>query len=80
MRFRRSGSKRTSKPSSFLVSRAICLTKVVKPQDMLETAALIEALEKKHGLEIGNVRILAAVESARGLDERADHCRLRIPA
>ena len=28
----------------------ICLTKVVKPQDVLETAALIEALEKKHGL------------------------------
>jgi citrate lyase subunit beta/citryl-CoA lyase len=45
----------------------ICLTKVVKSQDVLETAALIEVLEKKHGLEIGSVRILAAVESARGL-------------
>jgi citrate lyase subunit beta/citryl-CoA lyase len=45
----------------------ICLTKVVKPQDILETASLIEGLEKKRGLEIGKVRILAAIESARGL-------------
>jgi citrate lyase subunit beta / citryl-CoA lyase len=45
----------------------ICLTKVVRPQDILETASLIEGLEKKRGLEIGQVRILAAVESARGL-------------
>jgi citrate lyase subunit beta/citryl-CoA lyase len=45
----------------------ICLTKVVRPQDILETASLIEGLEKKRGLEIGKVRILAAVESARGL-------------
>ena len=45
----------------------VCLTKVVRPQDILETASLIEGLEKKRGLEIGKVRILAAVESARGL-------------
>jgi citrate lyase subunit beta/citryl-CoA lyase len=45
----------------------ICLTKVVKPQDILETASLIEGLEKKRGIEIGKVRILAAIESARGL-------------
>src|SRR5665213_2704397 len=45
----------------------ICLTKVVMPQDIVETAAMIEALEKKQGLESGKVRILAAVESARGL-------------
>ena len=45
----------------------ICLTKVVKPQDILETASLIESLEKKQGLKTGKVRILAAVESARGL-------------
>jgi citrate lyase subunit beta/citryl-CoA lyase len=45
----------------------ICLTKVVSPQDILETVSLIEGLEKKRGLEIGKVRILAAVESARGL-------------
>ena len=45
----------------------ICLTKVARPQDVLETASLIEMLEKKTGLEAGAVRILAAVESARGL-------------
>ena len=45
----------------------ICLTKVVTPQDILETASLIESLEKKQGLKTGQVRILAAVESARGL-------------
>jgi citrate lyase subunit beta / citryl-CoA lyase len=45
----------------------ICLTKVMRPQDILETASLIEGLEKNRGLEIGQVRILAAVESARGL-------------
>jgi len=45
----------------------VCLTKVVRPQDILETASLIEGLEKKRGLEIGKIRILAAVESARGL-------------
>jgi citrate lyase subunit beta/citryl-CoA lyase len=45
----------------------ICLTKVMRPQDILETASRIEALEKKKGLEAGTVRILAAVESARGL-------------
>jgi citrate lyase subunit beta / citryl-CoA lyase len=45
----------------------ICLTKVARPQDVLETAALIEALERQRGLEVGSVRILAAIESARGL-------------
>jgi citrate lyase subunit beta / citryl-CoA lyase len=45
----------------------ICLTKVVVPQDVLETASQIEVLERKQGLEAGKIRILAAVESARGL-------------
>lgn len=45
----------------------ICLTKVARPQDVLETASRIEMLEKKTGLKVGAVRILAAVESARGL-------------
>ncbi len=45
----------------------ICLTKVVTAEDILETADLIDALEKKQGLASGSVRILAAVESARGL-------------
>src|SRR6185437_10625841 len=45
----------------------VCLTKVVTPKDILECAAIIETLEKQRGLEIGKIRILAAVESARGL-------------
>ncbi len=45
----------------------ICLTKVTRPSDVLDTASLIEILEKKRGLEPGKIRVLAAVESARGL-------------
>jgi citrate lyase subunit beta / citryl-CoA lyase len=45
----------------------ICLTKVARPQDVHEVVALIEGLEKQRGLEVGSVRILAAIESARGL-------------
>jgi citrate lyase subunit beta/citryl-CoA lyase len=45
----------------------ICLTKVVQPQDILDTASRIETLERKSGVEAGKIRILAAVESARGL-------------
>jgi len=45
----------------------ICLTKVTKASDVQETASQIEALEKQRGLEVGKIRILAAVESARGL-------------
>jgi citrate lyase subunit beta/citryl-CoA lyase len=45
----------------------ICLTKVVKPQDIHDVAALLGDLERRGGLEVGKLRILAAVESARGL-------------
>ena len=45
----------------------VCLTKVVKAQDIHEVASRIEYLERRARLEIGKVRILAAVESARGL-------------
>ena len=45
----------------------ICLTKVVKASDVHETSSWIEALEKERGLEPGRIRILAAVESARGI-------------
>lgn len=45
----------------------ICLTKVTKPSDIHETASLIESLEKQRGIQAGSIRILAAVESARGL-------------
>jgi len=40
---------------------------VTQPADVAETAAQITALEKQRGLEIGRIRILAAVESARGI-------------
>ena len=45
----------------------ICLTKVAGPSEIHETASIIETLEKKRGLEVGKIKILAAVESARGL-------------
>jgi len=45
----------------------ICLTKVTRPSDIHDTASMIEVLEKKQGLEVGKIKILAAVESARGL-------------
>jgi citrate lyase subunit beta/citryl-CoA lyase len=45
----------------------ICLTKVVRATDVHEVVSWIEILEKKRSLEIGKIRVLAAVESARGL-------------
>jgi citrate lyase subunit beta/citryl-CoA lyase len=45
----------------------ICLTKVAKPSDIYEAESVIERLEKQRDLEPGKIRILAAVESARGL-------------
>jgi citrate lyase subunit beta/citryl-CoA lyase len=45
----------------------ICLTKVAGAQDIHRLATLIEALEQGRDLEVGKIRILAAVESARGL-------------
>jgi citrate lyase subunit beta/citryl-CoA lyase len=45
----------------------ICLTKVVKPQDIHDVAGMMDGLERQRGLEAGSVKILAAVESARGL-------------
>jgi citrate lyase subunit beta / citryl-CoA lyase len=45
----------------------ICLTKVARAADIQEAASWIEALENERGLELGRIRILAAIESARGL-------------
>jgi citrate lyase subunit beta/citryl-CoA lyase len=45
----------------------ICLTKVARPQDIVEVSGLIGSLEQQRGLAAGLVRILAAIESARGL-------------
>jgi len=45
----------------------VCLTKVVRPQDIHELGTRLESLERRAGLEVGKMPILAAVESARGL-------------
>jgi citrate lyase subunit beta/citryl-CoA lyase len=45
----------------------IGLVKVQKADDILEVAAMLERLERERGLAVGHVRILAAIESARGL-------------
>ena len=47
--------------------KGVCLTKVVRPTDVHEVASYIEIIEKRRNLEVGKIRILAAVESARGL-------------
>lgn len=45
----------------------ICLTKVETADDVRTVSSQIGALESKRGMTLGSVRILAAVESARGL-------------
>ena len=45
----------------------VCMTKVARSDDVLRGAAILDALERKAGMEPGSVRILAAIESARGL-------------
>lgn len=45
----------------------ICLTKVVNAYDVENVSAQIEHLERTRGMAIGSVRILAAVESAKGI-------------
>lgn len=45
----------------------ICLTKVVSAQDVTTVSKQIAALERKRGIEAGSVKILAAIESAKGL-------------
>ncbi len=45
----------------------ICLTKVDGPDETRQVAAILTSLEHRRGLPSGRVRILAAVESARGM-------------
>ena len=45
----------------------VCLTKVAEARDVNEASSWIGCLERERGLEVGRVRILAAIESARGL-------------
>jgi citrate lyase subunit beta/citryl-CoA lyase len=45
----------------------ICLTKVTRDDDIRACSALLDILERQNGLAAGKVKILAAIESARGL-------------
>lgn len=45
----------------------ICLTKVVTAADIIEVSGVLAGLEKQRGMTGGSIKILAAVESARGL-------------
>jgi citrate lyase subunit beta/citryl-CoA lyase len=45
----------------------VCMTKVERAGDVVTTARLLDALEQRHGMTPGTVRIVAAIESARGL-------------
>ncbi len=45
----------------------VCLTKVTRAQDVHDLAGMLDDLERRRGIPAGQVRILAAVESARGL-------------
>lgn len=45
----------------------ICLTKVNSPHEIERTSGLLARLEKARGLMPGSIRIIAAIESARGL-------------
>lgn len=45
----------------------ICLTKVESAQDVWRAASILETVEHQHGLPIGSVRILTAIESANSL-------------
>jgi citrate lyase subunit beta/citryl-CoA lyase len=45
----------------------ICLTKVESPRDVQVAAERLTALERRAGMPVGQVRIVAAIESARSL-------------
>ncbi|MCC6466826.1 MAG: CoA ester lyase [Alphaproteobacteria bacterium] len=45
----------------------ICLTKVTRAPDIHVLADMLDALERRRGIPAGQLKILAAVESARGL-------------
>jgi citrate lyase subunit beta/citryl-CoA lyase len=45
----------------------ICLTKVATAGDIRDVSSMIAILEERNRLEVGAVKILAAIESARGL-------------
>jgi citrate lyase subunit beta / citryl-CoA lyase len=45
----------------------VCLTKVTDPAEVSSAAQALAALERHHGMAPGTVRIVAAIESARGL-------------
>ncbi len=49
------------------VPDGICLPKVEGPSDVARAAASLDELERRHGVDAGSIRILAAVESPRAV-------------
>jgi citrate lyase subunit beta/citryl-CoA lyase len=47
--------------------QGICLTKVTRPEEIKEASSILEKLEPQNALSPGSVRIVAAIESAKGL-------------
>lgn len=45
----------------------VCVPKVEEPAEVARVAKRLDEFEREHGLEAGSVRIVAAIESARGL-------------
>ncbi len=45
----------------------ICLTKVQHPDEIKELSSMLDSLEARNAISAGTVRIVAAIESARGL-------------
>lgn len=44
----------------------ICLTKVTRAQDIHEVVAMLQTLEQRNHIPAGTIKVLAAIESARG--------------
>lgn len=51
--------------------QGICLTKVESPDDVVRAAAVLETVEHQHKIQKGQVRILAAIESANAINRAA---------
>jgi citrate lyase subunit beta / citryl-CoA lyase len=45
----------------------VCLTKVQNPDEIKELSSMLDALERRNTISPGTVRVVAAIESARGL-------------
>ncbi|MCS1411718.1 MAG: Citrate lyase subunit beta [Verrucomicrobia subdivision 3 bacterium] len=50
----------------------ICLTKVESPRDVVRAVGMLEAAEQDRGIPAGQIRILAAIESANALHQAVE--------